>query len=259
MSKKTTAELRDLIAKKFPSPAYVHMHEVRNATGFARKVRSADMLVMSTWPSHGLTLRGFEIKRDRSDWLREVQKPEKAEEIARFCDQWWVVANADVVRGELPKGWGLMVPHGKGLRVVSEPDDLDPQPITREFLASVLRAATTDVVPRVEHERRVRAARDEERAHADERVKREFERRARNDNSIATDAREFMEKTGIDLTAPWHFGDVSEAIEAVKRTRSVERVVERAVRSLESHRDEIERGLAALRPDGAAVASNSEG
>jgi len=49
------------------------------------------------WPSRGLHLMGFEIKAGRGDWLRELKDPGKAEGIAAYCDQWWVVAPAEVI------------------------------------------------------------------------------------------------------------------------------------------------------------------
>jgi hypothetical protein len=52
---------------------------------------------MGLWPSRGLKLMGFEIKAGRGDWLGELRNPRKAESIARFCDQWWVVATQDVI------------------------------------------------------------------------------------------------------------------------------------------------------------------
>ena len=46
----------------------------------------------------------------RSDWLRELRDPAKAEEFRRYCDRWWLVVSdcAIVKPGELPTGWGLL-------------------------------------------------------------------------------------------------------------------------------------------------------
>lgn len=73
------------LRKTFKPPAYIVLGEVRNTTGYARRVRIADALVLSTWPSRGLYIHGFEIKSSRNDWLREFGAPEKAEEIFQFC------------------------------------------------------------------------------------------------------------------------------------------------------------------------------
>ena len=84
-------ELADRLAKKYAAPQYAFLEQVRNGTGgFAN--RSADAMALSLWPSRGLMLDGFEIKGYRTDWLRELKNPAKAEELAVYCNRWWIVA-----------------------------------------------------------------------------------------------------------------------------------------------------------------------
>lgn len=101
---------------------------------------------MGVWPSRGIYLHGVEVKVSRQDWLKEKDQPEKAEEICRFCDFWWIAAGTtEIVRdGELPVDWGLLVPDVRGkLRVAKSPTKRpEPTPITRSFLAAVLRKVT---------------------------------------------------------------------------------------------------------------------
>jgi hypothetical protein len=52
---------------------------------------------MSLWPSRGIELHGIEIKVSRNDWLKELGDPAKADEIARFCDRWWVAAGDESI------------------------------------------------------------------------------------------------------------------------------------------------------------------
>src|SRR5688572_18266988 len=80
-----------LLAKRFAPSAYAFLPQLRNGTGFGR-TRTADAVAMSLWPSRGIYLHGFEIKVGRGDWLSELRQPEKAEEIARFCKYWSLVA-----------------------------------------------------------------------------------------------------------------------------------------------------------------------
>jgi hypothetical protein len=133
----------EALTKRYPPPAYALLPEVRNSTGFRSTVRTADALCMGLYPSRGIDLTGFEFKSSRGDWKREMEDPSKAEEIARFCDFWIVVAgHASIVkRDEVPPTWGLMVPASKGdkLKVVKVPERLAPQPLTRDFLASLMR------------------------------------------------------------------------------------------------------------------------
>jgi hypothetical protein len=62
--------------------------------------RTIDAYMMSLWPSRGLTLTAFECKSSRSDWHRELQMPEKAEEFCALADYFYlVVGDKDIVQG----------------------------------------------------------------------------------------------------------------------------------------------------------------
>lgn len=135
-----TLDLRAALKARYSPPAWATLCEVGNATGHQCN-RHADVVAMSLWPSRGLHLHGFELKISRSDWQRELKKPEKAESIFGFCDRWWLVAgHAEIVRdGELPPTWGLLVWNGKKLVTSVEAPALDPKPVDRSFLAALMR------------------------------------------------------------------------------------------------------------------------
>ncbi|BDI33440.1 hypothetical protein CCAX7_54910 [Capsulimonas corticalis] len=138
----TTADVMALLRARYPKNEYAFMEQVRSSTGnsFAR---SADALVMSFWQSRGIHLSGIEVKTFRNDWLRELKKPEKADEIARYCDYWWVVAGDDqiVKDAELPATWGLMVVQNGKLVIKVKAPKMDPLPMSRPMLAGILRQA----------------------------------------------------------------------------------------------------------------------
>ena len=138
----TTSQLEALVKAKFSMPEYATFLNVANGTG-ANANRFADVVSMSVWPSRGLRLHGMELKVSRSDWQKELGKPDKAESIFGFCDYWWLVIGDEkiVQTGELPEPWGLMIATGKGLKVFKEAPKLDPKPISRVFLAALLRRA----------------------------------------------------------------------------------------------------------------------
>src|ERR1041384_7618712 len=97
---------------------------------------------MSLWPSRGLLLHGFEIKVSRTDWLRELRDPGKADEFIRYSDRWWLVTEPDVVLdGELPETWEHLVRRGAKLAQAAAAPKLEPQDCDRTFLAALLRAA----------------------------------------------------------------------------------------------------------------------
>ena len=135
---------------------YVVAEHVRAACGFsgtsfeggmyvaqARTMRTADFLAQDCWEAQGLRLHGHEVKVSRSDWLTELRDPDKADAIKRYCDHWWlVVPDPAIVRDDLPDGWGLLALGRDGkLRVRRRAPLLDPEPLTRTFRASFLRAA----------------------------------------------------------------------------------------------------------------------
>lgn len=145
-------ELADRLAKKYAAPQYAFLEQVRNGTGgFAN--RSADAMALSLWPSRGLMLDGFEIKGYRTDWLRELKNPAKAEELAVYCNRWWIVGSTDIVKlEEVPDNWGWLAPHGTGLKVMKPAPLLEgARELDRVFIAALLRNVTEHMV----HERHV--------------------------------------------------------------------------------------------------------
>lgn len=127
-----------------PQAGLILLEGVGDGAGFGNRGWS-DAIAMSTWPSKGLILYGFEIKASRQDWLRELDNPEKNAEWQRCCHEWYVVAPKDIVKlEELPEEWGLLIPRGKtSLRIasrsVTKADD-----VTLDLVAAVFRAALND-------------------------------------------------------------------------------------------------------------------
>lgn len=121
------------------------MTEVRSATGYSDNIRSADAVAMSLWPSNGLELHGYEIKVTRSDLIKELTDHRKAEAVKQYCDRWWLVLPSEKLLklNELPVDWGLMCSHGETLCIKKAAPKLDPEPMPRHFLASLLRAVDT--------------------------------------------------------------------------------------------------------------------
>ncbi|GAI18718.1 unnamed protein product, partial [marine sediment metagenome] len=118
----TTEQVLQALRNKYPSDAYAFLTQVGNATGFICN-RWADAIAMSLWPSRGLEIIGFEIKVSRSDWVKELKKPDKADTIANYCDSWYLVlGDESILRlGELPMEWGLMVPQTKNNLKITVP------------------------------------------------------------------------------------------------------------------------------------------
>lgn len=124
---------------------YVTAEHVRSHASFDAR-RTADFVAMDMWKTGRLELHGHEVKVSRSDWLRELEDPSKAEEFIPYMNRWWlVIADESMVRpGELPDGWGMLVlarPDSlASLRVVKHAPRRDALPLTPTRLAGLLRA-----------------------------------------------------------------------------------------------------------------------
>lgn len=240
---------------------YAFLEKVRNGAGFNAN-RTLDAVVVDLWPSRGLTIDGFEVKVSRSDWLRELGQPDKAEDACKLVDRFWVAAPRGVVlNGELPPTWGLMEVTGKKLvQVVAAPLLRPPVPhrlatVSRDFLVGILRSCPT-AVPNLTAAAELAAA--ERKGHAEgfrvaEERRREAERRA---DAAELTLRQFGEIMGVSLQPGWNYRDeipaeriakIAAALRAVvdgdDRVTQAEQRVAAVVRQLREEADRIEKGL----------------
>lgn len=195
----STPSLRDALRKRYSMPEWVFMEEVRDAAGFESS-RSADGIAMSMWPSRGLEINGFEIKASRSDWLRELKNPAKAEAIAAYCDRWWIVALKDLVKiEELPAGWGLMELQANGSlkEVKTAPARENVKPITRTFMAAMMRRVG-ELDNRIIYNL-VQDAIKEDLKRNETRLQAEIEKRSKKYTEVSGRLDEIKAATGIDL------------------------------------------------------------
>ena len=193
----TTGELRTAMTRHWKAPSYAIMWEVGDATG-ARHSRLADAAIMGLWPSRGIDLEGVEIKTHRSDWLRELKAPEKADRIAQYCDFWWVHATPDVVKHEeLPPGWGLRIYDGRIWTTPVPAVRRQAEPMTREFLAALLRRSDQ------QNEKLAKDQADQalakEREMIEERIRTQVADRTRRSAALAHVADEFEKATGLSI------------------------------------------------------------
>jgi hypothetical protein len=163
-----TKALRELLRKRVLGPEgqgakAVLLEEVPPATGFASG--AIDAVSVGMWPSRGCLVEGYELKVSRGDWLGELKEPAKAENLARFCDRFWLVVGDDKVikDGEVPAPWGILRAKGGRLLCDREPADLEPQDRPPAFIAALLRRAVKADVKREMKIAREEAKHDAER------------------------------------------------------------------------------------------------
>ncbi len=172
------SNIKAALRLKYAAPQYATLEEVRNATGRAKRRQSgkasgpryADMIAMALWPSLGLEIIGFEVKTTRADWLKEISDEKKAVAVQQYCDRWYLVVpvpgatpqnHEKTVRpGELPETWGMLTVDDAGtVREIVAAPKLDAQPVTRAFLASLMRNACTSNPDYLEVQSRIIEAR----------------------------------------------------------------------------------------------------
>lgn len=210
---------------RYPKKEYALLSEVRNSTGFSGQARTADAIALSLWPSRGLTMHGFEMKAYRGDWKREKDNPEKAEEIARYCDFWWLlVTDARIVEpiSDVPENWGVLGPNKDGTRlaVLKDAVKLEAQPLSRSFVAAILRNVSNATTPTARvaakcEEARLLGIQEGEKRAADivelERLRK-----------LEEDVRAFEEASGVQLVShyKWQTADPKKLGAALKEIMS---------------------------------------
>lgn len=150
-------DILSILSTKYQLPYWVFIREFRNATGFDA-TRSADALAFGMYRSRGQVLIAFEKKVSRSDWLRELKDPDKAEPIAQYCDYFNVVVPAFGIARieELPIPWGLMVVdrQKRKVTVAKKAELLKAAPFSRPFLCALVKQAIDVMRAPSEHELR---------------------------------------------------------------------------------------------------------
>jgi len=122
------------------NPAVV-LEQVPNGTGMFQD-RWIDVAVFEMWASKGLTRTAFEVKVSRSDFLSELQHPEKHQWCKECFHFFYFVAPKDTIQlEELPSGVGFLYPRGKGLSTARIATKNDAPKLDDRLLAGFMRAA----------------------------------------------------------------------------------------------------------------------
>jgi hypothetical protein len=218
----TSAGLADLLRRRYAAPEFALFFEVFQGTGYGSGGR-ADAVAMNLYPSQGLTVHGFELKVSRSDWLKEMRQPAKAETIFGYCDHWWLVVSDPAIckheEGELPKPWGLLAPRlhkdrGVELHPVVKAPRLAPRALDREFIAVLARRANTQMEEELED--RVRARMAKEHAEAEQTRRAAVERGLEKYRDLAATVAEFEKASGISILRGYEGAEkIGDAVRAV--------------------------------------------
>lgn len=216
--KMTAADVRAALKIYYAQPEYGIVFEVARSTGHAAR-RHLDALAMDLWPSRGLAIHGIEIKVSRSDFRNEIKQPEKAEEIAQFCDYFWIAAPLGIVPiEELPKAWGLLEINDKNKVVLrKQAEKTEAKPVTRAFMAAIMRCTGRpicgDTLEAMLGQERNRIYQD-----YDNKLKREAERIAGNRSKNAESYERIIKDLGEDPLRYFSDATIVDAIKAIRKS-----------------------------------------
>lgn len=216
----TEKQVVEAVRNLFGAQGMVILSQVRNGTGYARSVRTADILAISTWPSRGLYTEGFEVKTSRSDLIRELADPAKADDMAGYCSRWWIACSEGLTEGVIiPDNWGVISVDGKlKAKVTKQAITQEPRKMDQGFVCSVLRNFSESHVSTLEVQPMIEAARKKEAAEVESRMNH------RQQQAIEAIAK-FKEHSGIDILeangyARWDMQRVGEAVKLIVALRN---------------------------------------
>lgn len=208
---KTEEQVASVLGERYASPAYAFLTRVRNQTGYNHRVRTADAVAMSLFPSRGMEMNGFEIKVSRSDLVHELMQPDKSAEIQQFCDFWWIVVSDEKIleNVQIPVTWGVISVKGGKCKVIKKAPQLKAKPLSREFVASILRNVTETYVKPSE----VARIREEAQVNAKHGMESEYHQMKFLKDHVA----EFEKASGVKISDRWqHSGkEFGEAVRFV--------------------------------------------
>lgn len=251
------AAVRELYSKN----GLTVLSQVRNGTGYERRtVRTADMLMVSTWPSRGLYCEGVEIKVSRGDLQRELENPAKADDIAKFCTRWWLAVPEGLTEGcMVPPTWGVIEVDGKlKAKVAKQAGALDAIPMDTLFVCSVLRNFGESYIPKHQVQPEIEKAKKDSEEAAKVRESYQIKHLRSTVDLYVEKLTEFRDKTGIDLLTgdrelAWDVGRIGDAVKLIVefRGRPIDQMLN-AKKALAMGIDAIDAALGPLATEAAA-------
>lgn len=230
-----------LISNKYERMGYSVLPQVRNKPG-TDDIRTADALAISQSALRDTSFIGFEIKVSKSDFRTELANPQKADEIAQFCNKWYVVAPRGVIPvKELPENWGLLEATKTQLRITKKAIDLPCVPPTREFVAMIVRKVENDKSLEKEYWRGFQEGKEQESGWRKDSQNRRDERLKTLEEAM----KEFYKHTGINIIY-WDKEDakkIGKIVALIRQggiTQDIKRMEERASQILELLKDALQ-------------------
>lgn len=208
-------DIRKALEEFYTAPEWYLGFEVGNSTGSLCR-RHADAVAINAYPSKSFETRGFEIKVSKQDLRKELEQGIKSDEIARFCDYWFLVVPKGLTDDfTLPPSWGVIEYNDGKLRQKVKAEKLSKIPPTVGFMCAMMRGRE-----RILSELKSRLTQEER-----ENIKRQVLFGTKNAQAeldkIRTKLKEIQEQTGISLYDWQPTEEIINRLNAVKSVKTV--------------------------------------
>jgi hypothetical protein len=214
-----------ILQGRFTPDQYALMAEVSDKAGHSRS-RSADFVAVSLWPSRGLGITGFELKSSRSDWLSELKNPGKAENIFQYCDYFYLLTDGEGIAKmeEIPPTWGWINIKGGKTFVLKEAPFQTCAPVTRHFMAAMLKRAVCkkDFVHIDSIEDRIEAAKQSQDIYLQNEIRRAEIKIQELEKVIL----EFETESGLKIRRRWDNADLGKSVKFVRDGGTIKMIKE---------------------------------
>ena len=119
----STGDIIEALRKRHPFPTWIFAQELRLGTGWGgitipghyRRINYAqavDVFVMHTWPSRKFLRISYEVKASRSDFLKELENPDKRLGGLFISNEFYFAAPEGMIKEEeIPEECGLIEIH----------------------------------------------------------------------------------------------------------------------------------------------------
>lgn len=133
------------IIKEYYGTEAAVIGQVANSTGAGVR-RHIDAVAIGLWPSRGLYIHAIEIKISHGDLKRELDNPAKADEIARYCDAFYIAAPFGPIEG-VPESWGWYTIIDGKAKKVKKAEQIECSRLTKSFVAAIARRLVEQAAP----------------------------------------------------------------------------------------------------------------
>lgn len=254
--KATTPNVMIALRERFCPPEFAFFEEVGDS-GSSSGVY-ADGVAVNMWASRGYAITGFEVKISRSDWLRELKRPDKSEPILTKCDYWYLVAPDEVYQAdEVPVSWGILSFKNGKLRETRKAPKLEPKPVTRAFLAQMFRRGHAKEERDISA--RIAKALADDRAAIEKRIEEQVKHRT---HSLREDGEKWKHLCKELGESEWTSSDqIVAAVKVVLRSHvtSTYGGIEGLLRTMRQTTDSLEKAAAMFLPEASLATGKSDG